>query len=52
MLMVMILSFGYLVMRQVLQLIILLLRGDRSNEVEILVLRPPSATRRHEPSGG
>jgi putative transposase len=39
MLAVMILSFGYLLMRQVLQLIILLLRGDRSNEVEILVLR-------------
>jgi hypothetical protein len=37
MLAVMILKFGYLVMRQVLQLLILLLRGDRSNEVEILV---------------
>jgi hypothetical protein len=35
---VMILSFGCLVMRQVLQLMILAMRGDRSNEVEILVL--------------
>jgi hypothetical protein len=35
----MILSFGYLVLRQLLQLMILVLRGDRANEVEILVLR-------------
>ena len=35
----MVLSFGYLVLRHVLQLIVLGLRGDRANEVEILVLR-------------
>jgi putative transposase len=35
----MILSFGYLTLRQLLQLMILVLRGDRANEVEILVLR-------------
>jgi hypothetical protein len=34
-----ILSFGYLVLRQLLHLAILALRGDRANEVEILVLR-------------
>src|SRR5690349_18229594 len=36
---VMILSFGYLVLRQLLHLELLTLRGDRANEVEILVLR-------------
>jgi hypothetical protein len=36
MLAVVMLSFGYLVIRQVLQLMILVLRGGRSNEV----LRP------------
>jgi putative transposase len=35
----MILSFGYLILRQLLQLMILVLRSDRANEVEILVLR-------------
>ena len=35
---VMILTFGYLVVRQVLQLMVLVLRGDRSNGVEIVVL--------------
>jgi transposase InsO family protein len=35
----MILSFGYLILRQLLQLTILVFRGDRSNEVEVLVLR-------------
>jgi transposase InsO family protein len=35
----MILSFGYLILRQLLQLTILVFRGDRANEVEILVLR-------------
>jgi hypothetical protein len=35
----MVLSFGYLVLRQVLQLIVLGLGGDRAKEVEILVLR-------------
>jgi len=34
----MILSFGYLISRQLLHLAILVLRGDRANEVEILVL--------------
>jgi hypothetical protein len=35
----MIASFGYLILRQVLQLIVLVVRGERSKEVEILVLR-------------
>src|SRR3954452_21669506 len=35
----MILSFGYLILRQLLQLMTLVVRGDRANEVEILVLR-------------
>jgi hypothetical protein len=35
----MIVSFGYLILRQLLQLIVLGLRGERANEVEILVLR-------------
>src|SRR5205085_2850032 len=39
MLLVMILSLGYLITRQVLQLMILALRGDHANEVEVLVLR-------------
>jgi len=39
MLRVMILSFGYLILRQVLQLMILVARGDRANAVEVLVLR-------------
>jgi putative transposase len=34
----MILSFGYLILRQLLHFAILMLRGDRANEVEILVL--------------
>jgi len=38
MLPVMILSFGYLILRRVLQLVILLARGDRANAVEVLVL--------------
>jgi transposase InsO family protein len=32
-------SFGYLILRQLLQLIVLGMRGERANEVEILVLR-------------
>jgi hypothetical protein len=36
---VMLLSFGYLILRQVLQLIILAVRGERANAVEVLVLR-------------
>jgi putative transposase len=39
MLLVMIPSFGYMVLRQVMQLIILLARGERANAVEVLVLR-------------
>src|SRR5439155_12630828 len=39
MLHVMILSFGYLILRQVLQLMILVARGERVNAVEVLVLR-------------
>jgi hypothetical protein len=49
MLPVMILSFRYLVLRQVLQLMILLARGDRANVVEVLVLphrAPRGATNR------
>src|SRR5205814_5431382 len=34
----MILSFGYLVLRQVFELIILVVRGERANAVEVLVL--------------
>jgi len=35
----MVVSFGYLILRQVLQLIVLGMRGDRAKEIEILVLR-------------
>jgi hypothetical protein len=35
----MILSFGYLILRQVPRLIILMARGERANAVEVLVLR-------------
>src|SRR5215212_6526171 len=35
----MVVSFGYLILRQVLQLIVLGLRGERTKEIEILVLR-------------
>jgi hypothetical protein len=45
----MILSIGYLILRQVLRLIILVVRGERANAVEVLVLRhraPRGATNR------
>jgi len=48
MLSVVILSVGYTIVRLVLQLFALAIRGDRTNEIEILVLRHQIAVRRRQ----
>src|SRR2546423_14861655 len=44
----MIVSFGYLILRQLMQLIVLGMRVERANEVEILVLRHQVAVLRRQ----
>jgi putative transposase len=44
----MVVPFGYLVLRQVLQLIVLGMHSDRTKEIEILVLRHQAAVLRRQ----